>query len=392
MQERLEYIMITIGIECEQLEGKRFGVGHTLATLLEYVSHISDVEKQFKFFLYFKTEIPSDAFLSHPAFEKRILTGGIIPKSFNIFYHILLPVRYWQDGLDLFFFPSYMLPAFFIGKACVVLTNDVYWEAHYGNLPFRYRISYRIFCWWAAKRAKKVITISNFSAKELEKFYDIEPARIIVNPWGIDSLFSAIPKDKEYQKKIKRQYGIADDFFLSVGQAFPRRHIREIINAFAIIAPRYQKLHYIVACRDAYNPPLLETLISQTNKKLGRKGIIYAPYLKREEMPYLMNAAKALIYISDKEAMGLPPLEALACKTPSIVIDNDLSKEMLGNEGFFIKDGNDIQEIAKNMEKILENPYLVNTLIEKQIPRLARFNWHENAKNFLAVAREISQT
>ena len=56
--------MMRIGIECEQLEGERFGVGHTLAQLLSAITEIPGVEKKFRFVLYFKAGIPGDAFES----------------------------------------------------------------------------------------------------------------------------------------------------------------------------------------------------------------------------------------------------------------------------------------------------------------------------------------
>ena len=396
--------MYRVGIECEQLEGTRFGVGHTLAKLLETIAKIPNVEKEFRFVLYFKKEMPNDAFLLNPLFETHILTGGAIPTSFNIFYHILLPIRYWQDKLDAFFFPSYMLPAFFIGRACVVLTNDVYWEAHHGNLPFRYRFSYRLFCWWAAKRARVIITISHFSAHELREFYHIPESRMIVNPWGIDEQFQTFERTKKYEDaiaKMKTKYEIAHDFFLSIGQAFPRRHIREAIMAFACIAQKYSNMQYLVACKDAHNPPVLENLIKESNQKIGRNAIIHTSYIEIQDLPYLMNEAKGLIYISDKEALGLPPLEALACNTPSIVKKNELSHEVLGSDGFFIlshretnsfiKNSESIEEIAHTMEKILDNPQQVKDVIQKQKPFLKKLNWQEHAKKLLSVLETVAR-
>ena len=139
-----------------------------------------------------------------------------------------------------------MLPAFFVGKAVVVLTNDVYWEAHHGTLPFRYRLSYRIFCWWAAKRAKRIMTISRFSAKEIEQFYNLPSDRIVVNPWGLEPIFKILKRSPEYYAKageIKKKLGITKDFFLSVGQAFPRRHMKEAMEAFGNIAHTYPDIN-----------------------------------------------------------------------------------------------------------------------------------------------------
>jgi len=299
--------MIRIGVECEQLEGERFGVGHTLAQLLTAVAKVPGVEKKFRFVLYFKAGVPGDAFLNDPLFEKKVLTGGIIPRSFNVFYHICIPIAYLRDRLDGFFFPSYMLPAFFVGKAIVVLTNDVYWEAHHGTLPFRYRLSYRIFCWWAAKRAKKIMTISQFAAQELEQFYDLPSSRIAVNPWGLEHIFKVFERTPEYLEKsgaIKRRYGIMGDFFLSLGQAFPRRHVKEAVEAFGSIAHAYPNIQYLVACIDKYQPPVLDVLIKKINEKEGREAIVYTRYIPRQDLLVLMNETLALVYVSDKEALG----------------------------------------------------------------------------------------
>lgn len=385
--------MKRIGIECEQLEGERFGVGRTLAQLLEEFTHIPNIEKRYRFILYFKSEIPADAFLTHPVFEKKVVTGGIIPRSFNVFYHIVLPIRYFMDKLDAFFFPSYMLPAFFMGNAIVVLTNDAYWEAHYGTLPFRYRISYRMFCFWAAKRARKIMTISQFSADELIGYYHIPQSRILVNPWGLDPVFREFPRTDDYHNHVsslKKKYNITGDFFLSVGQAFPRRGVREAMRAFGIITKKYPHVQYLVACSDKYNPPQLESIAEHINAEAGREAVIYAnKYIDHADLPYLLSETRALIYISSKEALGLPPLEALTSGSPSIIADTPLAHELLGDTGFFIKDLQDKDEIAKNMEVIINNKEEVNRVIEAQKPRLHYCNWHTHAARLLKTLDDI---
>ncbi len=106
-----------IGIECHNLEGSRFGVGQTLIQLLEALSQTPGIEEKFEFYLYFKKEIPSDEILKSPVFRKKILRAPYFPPSFTLFYNLLIPICYFIDSLNGFFFPSYMLPAFFVGKS-----------------------------------------------------------------------------------------------------------------------------------------------------------------------------------------------------------------------------------------------------------------------------------
>lgn len=383
--------MKRIGIECEQLEGERFGVGRTLAQLLNELTKIPDVEKKYRFVLYFKSSIPTDSFLHNAIFEKKILTGGIIPKSFNIFYHILLPIRYFIDKLDMFFFPSYMLPAFFIGKAVVVLTNDVYWEAHHGTLPLRYRLSYRMFCYWAAKRADKIMTISHFSADELKSFYNISASHIFINPWGLDPVFSKPLEKDNHIPTVKKKYNIIGNYFLSVGQAFPRRGVREAMLAFGIIAKKYPHMQYLVACSDKYNPPQLSDIANRINTDSGREAILYnKTYIEHDDLPYLLSETDALIYISSKEALGLPPLEALMCGSPSLIADTPLAHELLGDEGFFIKKLDDVNEIAQVMEAIINDKNEVARIVNVQQPKLQYYSWKNHVITLLPVFDEIT--
>lgn len=384
--------MIKIGIECENLEGKRFGVGQTLIQLLEAVSKLPGIESEFRFYLYFKKEIPKDAVLEHPIFLKKILTVPFLPPSFNVFYHILLPLAYWRDKLDSFFFPSYMLPGFFRGKAVVVLTNDVYYESHFGNLPLRYRLSYRLFCWLAARRAEKIMTISNFAKSELMKFYKIPERKIFVNPWGLHPKFKIFNKEREILNRlteIKNKMGVKDDFIISVGQAFPRRHIKESMLAFEKIAVQFRNIQYIVACADKYSPLVLDNLAREINGRLGREAILRVDYLDDADIPLLFNFALLLVYVSTSEALGLPPVEALKCGTPSVVSDNGLTREIFKDSAFFVKNPDNIKEMARKMEDGLMNQPRIMEIKNSVEKITAKFSWQTCAKNLIKVIKEI---
>lgn len=385
--------MIKVGIECENLEGKRFGVGQTLIQLLEAISKLPGIENEFRFYLYFKKEVPKDAILENPVFVKKILRAPLLPPSFNIFYHILLPLAYWRDKLDLFFFPSYMLPAFFYGKSVVVLTNDVYYESHFGNLPFRYRLSYRIFCRRAARRAEKIMTISEFAKAELMKFYKIPERKIFVNPWGLNPKFKISDKGWEILNRlteIKNKLGVKDDFIISVGQAFPRRHVKESMLAFEKIAVQFKNIQYIVACADKHVPPVLENLAAEINGRLKREAILRVDYLDDADIPLLFNFALLLVYVSTSEALGLPPVEALKCGTPSVVADNGLTREIFEDAAFFVKNPDNIEEIARKMEEGLMNQPRIIEIKESAEKITAKFSWQFCAKNLISAFKKIA--
>lgn len=388
-----------IGIECHNLEKEKFGVGQTLLQLLKSISEneeMTNSPQQIRFILYFNKKIPQDPVLDNPLFEKKLLRLPLMPPSFSIFYHILLPIAYLKDRLDGIFLPSYMMPAFlFWGKSIPVLTNDVYYEAHQGNLPFKYKLAYRIFSWLAAKRGDKVMTISEFSKKELSRLYNISAEKISVVSWGLNSEIKQLEKNSQNSQKIteiKQKLGIKNKFVLSVGQAFSRRKIKESMLAFEILckanAKQTENIQYVVACADKYNPPIIDNLAKEINKKLDREAIVRVNYLSSEDILYLFNSAELLIYISSHEAMGLPPMEALKCGTVPLVADNELTHEIFGENAFFVKDIDNPDAIAIAIIDALSNTTKRSRIIKDGQIAMQRFSWPDITKKLLRLFKE----
>src|SRR3989344_3598103 len=326
--------IVKIGIECENLEDpkSRWGIGKITLNLLKEFAKNPEWQKKYKLYLYFKSRIPNDEVLKSPIFVKRV--SGF--PSFNIFYHILMPLRAMVDRVNWMFFPAYQLPPLYLGKSIVVLTEDAYYEYKYGTLPFRYKLSYRIFTNWAAKFATKILAISETSKKELARIYKINPDKIFVNYLGIDTLpfFAQSFEGRQTQ----------GNYLLFVGQMFPRRHAKETILAFEKLLRQssgqvltehsnilqnvgMSELKLILIGPDKYPDLIINPLVAQVNKQLGREAIVHKDYVKDEELVELYARARALVYVSDREAFGLPPMEALSFGVPPIVMDNELGHE-----------------------------------------------------------------
>lgn len=370
--------MLKIGIECENLEDpkSRWGVGQITLNLLKEYANNPELQKNFKLYLYFKKRVPDDKFLKTPVFVKRVLGFP----SFNIFYHILMPLRAMMDRLDWMFFPAYMLPPLYLGKSVVMLTDDVYHEYKYGNLPFRYKLAYRLFTNWAAKFATKIMAISETSKREVAKLYGINPKKIFVNYLGVGSAFAEATARLQYKE---------GSYLLYIGQMFPRRHARETILAFKKILSEFPDLKLIMVGKDKYPPigragnlSIIDELIKQVNKELGNEKIIHYDYIeKREEIGKLYAGAKALIYVSDHEAFGLPPLEALASGVPPIVMDNELGHELFGQYAVYVKSGN-VENIAEAMRQVINESGPSITLRASRLEFAKKYNWKSFADRF----------
>lgn len=376
--------MLNIGMECHNLENRRWGIGRHLSKILEEITRLantSELAREFRFYLYFKGQIPPDPWLSHPIFVKRVLQPWWLPRpSFNIFFHLMLPWAYYQDHLEAMFFSSFMLPIFFTGKSLVVLTNDIYYEYTEGTLPWRYKLGYRLFSNWAAKRASLLTTYTHHAKQEIVRLFKVKPEKVTVNYLGIDR--NHFHPDNLRKKK---------DYILCVGQAFPRRRVKETIEAFALVAPAFPELNLVVIGQDKYHPPILKRLIEKTNQHLGRERVIHRPYVESEQdLLKLYQEARLCSYLSSSEAMGLPPLEALASGTPALVKDNELNREIYEDRAFYTESETDSQTIAAAMENALKNIGRRKEVLDAADYIVAKFDWKRHVQNLLEHFRTIS--
>ncbi|MDP2648056.1 MAG: glycosyltransferase family 1 protein, partial [Candidatus Yanofskybacteria bacterium] len=275
-------------------------------------------------------------------------------------------------------FTNYMLPIIFFGKSLVFLTHDAYYESKSRNIPFRYRLAYKIFGTWAAKRATRIMAISEFGKKELVDAYSIQPDRIAVNYLGVDSNKTNYPSPHP------------KDYILFVGQAFPRRHLKESLLAFEKIAPRFPNLDFIAIGTDKYSPPVIENLVAEINERLGSGRITRRERVSDAELGSFYSHAKALIYISSKEAFGLPPLEALAHGTYPVVADNELSQEIFGDAAFMVSDPESVAEISNALILALTDTAKQYRITARREEILRGFNWPAHADRFLDIVRSIA--
>src|SRR3989344_4797544 len=210
--------MINIGIECESLEGISWGIGRITQKLLEELSHRPELKGYFQFTLYFNGPAPELSWLDHELFQTKSIGppsvfGKWAPLSFSIYYYVLLPLRLWLDQPELMYWPNYMLPIIAPWPSLVMLTEDIWHEMRNPRRPLRYKLGYWVFANWAALFATRIMAISHASRDALVNLFGIEPERIMVNELAVDSPMTVQPMEGKY--------------FLYVGQAFERRHLRE---------------------------------------------------------------------------------------------------------------------------------------------------------------------
>jgi glycosyltransferase involved in cell wall biosynthesis len=362
-----------IGIDARSLEKSKTGVGRYLSNLLK----IWRDNKDNKFYLYFKDEIPSDDFLKSDNFKLKLLKNHLGFSSNFFFQHFLLPYNLAKDKADFFFSPFYLKPFYCSVKSAVVL-HDISYEAHPEWFDFKSQFILRALSKYSARTADKIFTVSNYSKEEIIKYYKINPEKITVTYLAADSGFVKIDNEVKTMA-IMKKYNLNDKFILSVGSIFNRRRISEIIEAFEKLVMKHNDYQILIIGKNHTHPFIdIDKKIEFTNQKLGRKAIIKLDCASDEELITFYNSCFLNIYLSDYEGFGLPIIEAQFFGKPVITSYNSSLIEVGGESVEFVKN-NTIEEIHKSLDKVISDEEYRNNLIKLGDENIKRFSWERCA-------------
>jgi GT2 family glycosyltransferase len=365
----------TIAVECESLEGASWGVARQIRGFLTAFTQLPEVRNRYEIIAYFKSYIPDESWLQHTNVHPIVIRPfRWLPDSFSLYFYIFFPIRAWIDRPAVTFISNYMLPIIFFGRTIVMLTEDVWYEMRGKDLPLKYRVAYRIFSAWAARRATRIMAITHASARRVADLFGIASPRLVVNELAVEPARTVSPR--------------AGSYVLYVGQGLPRRHLRETIQAFALIAPQHPHLTLYAIGPDKYRPPCIKNLVDEVNAILHRTAVIWAERVTDDELASAYAGARLLIYVSDMEAFGLPPLEALSYRVPSVVMDAPVHRELLGEHAFYTASAVP-SDLARVIEQGLTDETHRAKIVHAAKTIVSRYTWNEHALRMLRIVEDI---
>jgi len=368
---------MNIAIDARSLENSKTGVSRYLTGLLRFWKN----NKELKLVLYFKDEIPDDDFLKSDNFELKLLKNSFKFSSNFFFQHFLLPYYLKKDKIDFFFSPFYLKPFYCPVKSSIAL-HDISYEAYPKWFDFKSQIILRILSKFSAKTADLIFTVSNYSKNEIIKYYKINPDKITVTYLAADDSFVKIINEEKI-KTVREKYNIKNKFILCVGSMFTRRHIPEIVAAFKKIAVEYNNYQLLIIGKNHTHPFVdINRKIETINNDLGRNAIIHLDFVDEEDLLAFYSSCEINIYLSDYEGFGLPVIEAQFFGKPVITSHNSSLIEVGGDSVEFVEE-NTIDEIYKNLNKIISDENYKNKLVELGLKNVERFSWGKCADKTL---------
>lgn len=241
------------------------------------------------------------------------------------------------------------------------------------------RLYLRIMTQLSARRARRLIAVSEHAASESVCLLDVPRDRIDVVYHGVDPRFRPLPPDQV--AAFRDQHSLPERFVLFVGTLEPRKNLVRLVEAFARVRDGQTKLVLVGGKGWLY-----DDLFAQVESLGLNEEVIFAGYVRSEELPLWYNAASALAYPSLYEGFGLPVLEAQACGTP-VLTSNVSSLPEAGGEAALLVPPRDVAAIAEALNRLLMEAALRDELRERGLAHAEAFSWPSTARETVRVYR-----
>jgi glycosyltransferase involved in cell wall biosynthesis len=355
-----------IGIDARELCGRATGAGRYLSGLLSAWA-ADETARRHSFVLYTPESLAV-------RLDARHFPTRLVPKAFGIWWEqVRLPRVAAADHLDVFFAPAYTAPLA-LRVPTVVTIHDVSFVAHPEWFTTREGLRRRWLTRLAARKAGAVLTVSNFSRRELMEHLGVPDARIHVLPSGMTARSASLSTPE-------------DPRVLFVGSIFTRRHVPDLIRAFATVARRHPNASLdIVGDNRSYPHEDLRRTIAaeQIADRVRCRWFVSDPDLRN-----LYARARAFAFLSEYEGHGLTPLEALAAGAPPVLADTPVAHETCGDAAVYVPVG-DVPAAARALETVLFDEPTRARVLAAAPQTLARYDWPRTARETLAVLESVA--
>ena len=263
----------------------------------------------------------------------------------------------------------------------VVTIHDIVPLEHPEWLSRKFAQWYRILMPRLVRRARAIITVSNYSKQRLVAITGIPESKVTVISGGVSQrFFQATPAQSA---DAVRQLGLPSSrYVLSVGSLEPRKNLPRLISAWKQALPQLDADIWLVIVGGIRKDIFKNTLAGELPERICLAGRVEDSIL-----PALYAGALVFAYPSVYEGFGLPPLEAMAAGAPVLTGNLTSLPEVVGDAGVMV-DPHKPEAIAEGLLQLIKNESERNVLAARAKKRAATFTWENTASETLSLLQK----
>ena len=323
------------------------------------------------------------------------------PQNKN-FQKVLADYRWYSFAEQLFFprvlrkynfdfvhFPHFNVPLLYRRKFVITIHDLIL--IHFPTIrnstlsPILYWIkflAYKIAIRSAIYRSQKIITVSEFTKKDIQSVYKNIPENKIAVTYEAC--------DKETQggvangKEIIKSYGIIKPYIVYVGNVYPHKNPERLVLAFKKIEEVKKDVSLVFVGGEDYFYERLKKFVAENN--VG--NVVFAGFIPDSDLNVVLKESLGYIRPSLYEGFELPPLEAMSQGVPVLCSDHACALEVLGDSALYFE-GKNVESIKDAVLKILDNDELRQNLVAKGYEQIKKYSWEKMGRETLLLYSNI---
>jgi len=297
-------------------------------------------------------------------------------KVYGLSQHLNHARRVTAAGLDLYHMPHFDVPYLYRGPLVVTIHDLIHLLFPEHSTKSFSKIYARFQIGRAVKQARRIITVSENSRRDIERLFPEAVGRTRVLYPAAGPQFRVMTAEEK--APVLARHGLAPGYILYVGNLRGSKNTPRLLKAYAAARAAVKEL-----------PPLvLAGLNTYSQYDAGwPEGVRYVGQVPGSDLPALYGSASMFVFPSIYEGFGIPPLEAMACGTPVVVSNAASLPEVCGPAGVYV-DPKSEASIAAAIQDLWLSPSRRAALSARGIERARRFSWNTFAEGTWKVYEE----
>jgi len=307
-------------------------------------------------------------------FSDNIIPLVIAPRSrhpilWYAWFEWSLPGLLSKHKASLFFSPDGYMPLN-LKIPSIVVIHDINFHHRPGDLPLLSRFYYRKYFPLFAAHSDRILTVSEYSRKDIARSYGISPDKIDVVYNGVNQVFR--PLQQEIISRVRNEYTGGLPYYVFVGSFHPRKNLARLMKAFNLFRDQSPEAYKLVIVGEKM---FMSGDIDKTYATLKHKeDIVFTGRLSPEKLRDVLGASSGLTFVPLFEGFGIPLLEAMSCDIPILTSNVTSLPEIAGKSAIYC-DPLDIHDISKGMLSLATQPDLRKALVSEGRTRRESFSW-----------------